>query len=76
MNIISLSSDFLRTLQEQISILNSIASLKGSLEKLISQKELPDKWDEVGLVHQPKELFFEAINSKANTIQTEIRKLR
>lgn len=76
MNIISLSSDLLKILQEQISILNSILSLKKSLEKLISQKNFTEKWSEVGITCQPKELFCEAIDSKAKLIQTELKTLR
>ncbi len=76
MNIISLSSNLLKILQEQISILNSITSLKRSLEKLIFQKELPEIWSETGISCQPKELFCEAIDSKAKIIQIELKKLR
>lgn len=76
MNIISLSSDLLKILQEQISILNSITSLKKSLNKLISQKSLPEKWEESGITIQPKQLFFEAIDEKTDLIVSELKRLR
>ena len=76
MNIFSLSTDLLKILQEQISILNSINSLKNSLNKLISQKSLTEKWTESGISIQPKQLFFEAIDEKSNIIRAELKKLR
>ena len=76
MNIISISSDLFKILQEQISILNSINSLKNSLNKLISQKPLSEKWTESGISIQPKQLFFEAIDEKTNLIRSELKKLR
>lgn len=76
MNIISLSSDLLKILQEQISILNSMNSLKSSLSKLISQKSLPEHWKESGITVQPKQLFFEAIDEKINLIVSELKNLR
>jgi hypothetical protein len=76
MNIISLASDLSKILKEQISILNSIVSLKGSLKKLVAQKELPEKWGNSELVHRPLHLFNEAINSKYELIRTELTLLR
>lgn len=76
MSIISLASDLSKILAEQISILNSISSLKSSLKKLLAQKELPEKWDESDITLQPKALFFEVIDSKAAMIQDELKKLR
>lgn len=76
MSIIYLASDLSKILDEQISIMSTINSLKNSLQKLIQQKELPEKWLETSLTDQPVQLFCEAIDSKSVIIQAEIKKLR
>ena len=76
MNIISLASDLSKILKEQISILNSIVSLNGSLKKLLAQKELPEKWEDSELVHRPLHLFNEAIDSKSELIRAELKSIR
>ena len=72
MNIISLASDLSKILQEQISLLNAIISLKNSLNKLVAQKELTEKWNETELTQKPCEV----IDSKIKMIQSELKKLR
>ena len=76
MNIISLASDLFKILQEQISILNSIISLKNSLNKLVRQKSLSAQWSELGITIRPKQLFVEAIDEKSKMIRLEVKKLR
>lgn len=76
MNIIYIASDLSKILEEQVSILLAINSLKRSLQKLFDQKKLPEKWLEVKLSNQPVQLFCEAIDSKSVIIREEIKKLR
>ena len=76
MNIISLASDLFKILQEQISILNSIISLKNSLNKLVRQKSLSAQWSELGITIRPKQLFDEAIDEISKMIRLELIKLR
>lgn len=76
MSLLSLASDFVKLLKEQISILDTIASLNRSLEKLLQQKSLPEKWTDLDLSVQPRISFLEVIDSKANIIKTELKRLR
>lgn len=76
MNITSLATDLSKILQEQISLLNAIISLKNSLNKLVTQKELTEKWDETKLNQKPWVLFHEVIDSKSKMIHLELKKLR
>ena len=76
MSIIYFASDLSKILDEHISIMSTINSLKNSLQKLLQQKELPEKWLETSLTDLPVQLFCEAIDSKSVIIQAEIKKLR
>jgi hypothetical protein len=76
MSIIYFASDLSKILDEHISIMSTINSLKNSLQKLLQQKELPEKWLETSLTDLPVQLFCEAIDSKSVIIQAEIKKIK
>ena len=76
MNFISVASELINLLNDQISILNAITSLNGSLEKLLHQKSLPEKWPELNISIQPKFLFLDVIDSKSSIIKNELKRLR
>lgn len=76
MNTVQVAKDFIRLLEEQVSIINALNSYTTSLKKLEEQFSIPDTWSSLGLIAPPSIEFKQVLTHKQRQIVEELSKLR